>query len=157
MAVRASDAQDGHTYKTDNLTTEIDDNGIITVKMDTQLTADKVTVGTGDKAITVDGNSGNMTTGSSTLGSNGLTHQQWSSVTLSGISGGSKQISDVASGKSRDDESGNPVYETETNAANIGDVKNIAAKTVTVSGDGANTKSKELLIPQTERWTTRSP
>ena len=140
VAVRASDAQDGHTYKTDNLTTEIDDNGIITVKMDTQLTADKVTVGTGDKAITVDGNSGNMTTGSSTLGSNGLTINNGPSVTLSGISGGSKQISDVASGKSRDDESGNPVYETETNAANIGDVKNIAAKTVTVSGDGANTK-----------------
>lgn len=35
VAVRANDAQDGHTYKTDNLTTEIDDNGIITVKMDT--------------------------------------------------------------------------------------------------------------------------
>lgn len=140
VAVRANDAQDGHTYKTDNLTTEIDDNGIITVKMDTQLTADKVTVGTGDKTITVDGNSGNMTTGSSTLGSNGLTINNGPSVTLSGISGGSKQISDVASGKSRDDESGNPVYETETNAANIGDVKNIAAKTVTVSGDGANTK-----------------
>ncbi|MCI7716012.1 MAG: S-layer protein, partial [Mitsuokella jalaludinii] len=48
VAVRANDAQDGHTYKTDNLTTEIDDNGIITVKMDTKLTADKVTVGTGD-------------------------------------------------------------------------------------------------------------
>ncbi len=140
VAVRANDAQDGHTYKTDNLTTEIDDNGIITVKMDTQLTADKVTVGTGDKTITVDGNSGNMTTGSSTLGSNGLTINNGPSVTLSGISGGSKQISDVASGKSGDDDSGSPVYGIETNAANIGDVKNIAAKTVTVSGDGANTK-----------------
>ena len=140
VAVRASDAQDGHTYKTDNLTTEIDDNGIITVKMDTQLTADKVTVGTGDKAITVDGNSGNMTTGSSTLGSNGLTINNGPSVTTSGISGGSKQISDVASGKSGDDDSGSPVYGIETNAANIGDVKKIAAKTVTVSGDNKNTK-----------------
>lgn len=140
VAVRAGDAQLGHTYKTDNLTTKIDDNGIITVKMDTQLTADKVTVGTGDKTITVDGNSGNVTTGASTLGSTGLTITNGPSVTTSGISGGNQKIANVASGKSRDDESGNPVYETETNAANIGDVKNIAAKTVTVSGDGANTK-----------------
>ena len=140
VAVRAGDAQNGHTYKTDNLTTEIDDNGIITVKMDTQLTADKVTVGTGDKTITVDGNSGNVTTGASTLGSTGLTITNGPSVTTSGISGGNQKIANVASGKSRDDESGNPVYETETNAANIGDVKQIAAKTVTVSGDGANTK-----------------
>lgn len=73
VAVRANDAQDGHTYKTDNLTTEIDDNGIITVKMDTKLTADKVTVGTGDNAITLDGSNGNVTTGSSTLGGTGLT------------------------------------------------------------------------------------
>lgn len=139
VAVRAGDAQNGHTYKTDNLTTEIDDNGIITVKMDTQLTADKVTVGTGDKTITVDGNSGNVTTGASTLGSTGLTITNGPSVTTSGISGGSKQISDVASGKSGDDDSGSPVYGIETNAANIGDVKKIAAKTVTVSGDGKNT------------------
>ena len=139
VAVRAGDAQNGHTYKTDNLTTEIDDNGIITVKMDTQLTADKVTVRTGDKTITVDGNSGNVTTGASTLGSTGLTITNGPSVTTSGISGGSKQIFDVASGKSGDDESGNPVYGIETNAANIGDVKKIAAKTVTVSGDGKNT------------------
>ncbi|WP_288310273.1 ESPR-type extended signal peptide-containing protein [uncultured Acidaminococcus sp.] len=139
VAVRASDAQDRHTYKTDNLTTEIDDNGIITVKMDTQLTADKVTVGTGDKTITVDGNSGNVTTGASTLGSTGLTITNGPSVTTSGISGGNQKIANVASGKSRDDESGNPVYETETNAANIGDVKKIAAKTVTVSGDDKNT------------------
>ena len=140
VAVRASDAQDGHTYETDNLTTEIDDNGIITVKMDTQLTADKVTVGTGDKAITVDGNSGNMTTGSSTLGSNGLTINNGPSVTLSGISGGSKQITEVKSGASSTDDSNNPIYGTDTNAANIGDVKKIAAKTVTVSGDKKNTK-----------------
>lgn len=37
------------------------------------------------------------------------------------------------------DDSNNPIYGTDTNAANIGDVKNIAAKTVTVSGDGKNT------------------
>ncbi|WP_303163781.1 S-layer homology domain-containing protein [Mitsuokella multacida] len=140
VAVRASDVKKGHTYKTDNLTTEIDDNGIITVKMDTQLTADKVTVGTGDKAITVDGNSGNVTTGSSTLGGTGLTITNGPSVTTSGISGGSKQITEVKSGASGTDDSNNPIYGTDTNAANIGDVKNIAAKTVTVSGDDKNTK-----------------
>lgn len=140
VAVRANDAQSRHTYKTDNLTTEIDDNGIITVKMDTQLTADKVTVGTGDKAITIDGSDGTLTTGSSTLDGTGLTiNNGGPSVTTSGISGGSKQISDVASGKSGDDDSGSPVYGIETNAANIGDVKKIAAKTVTVSGDDKNT------------------
>ena len=140
VAVRAHDAQKDHTYKTDNLTTEIDDTGIITVKMDTQLTADKVTVGTGNNAIALDGSNGNLTTGSSTLGGTGLTIINGPSVTTSGISGGSKQITEVKSGASRYDDSNNPVYGIDTNAANIGDVKNIAAKTVTVSGDGTNTK-----------------
>ena len=140
VAVRASDAKADHTYKTDNLTTEIDDNGIITVKMDTQLTADKVTVGTGDKAITIDGSDGSLKTGSSTLNGTGLTINNGPSVTTSGISGGSKQITEVKSGASGMDDSNNPIYGTDTNAANIGDVKNIAAKTVTVSGDNKNTK-----------------
>lgn len=139
VAVRANDAQSGHNYKTDNLTTAIDDDGIITVKMDTQITADKVTVGKDGNAITLDGSNGNVTTGSSTLGGTGLTIANGPSVTTGGISGGSKQIIDVASGASSTDESRNPVYDTDTNGANIGDVKNIAAKTVTVSGDGKNT------------------
>lgn len=140
VAVRANDAQKDHTYKTDNLTTEIDDTGIITVKMDTQLTADKVTVGTGDNAITLDGSNGNVTTGSSTLGGTGLTITNGPSVTTSGISGGNQKITEVASGASGTDASRNPIYDTDTNGANIGDVKKIAAKTVTVSGDNKNTK-----------------
>lgn len=139
VAVRANDVQSGHDYKTDNLTTAIDDDGIITVKMDTQLTADKVTVGTGDNAIAIDGSNGSLKTGSSTLNGTGLTITNGPSVTTGGISGGSKQITEVKSGASRYDDSNNPIYETDTNAANIGDVKNIAAKTVTVSGDGTNT------------------
>ena len=139
VAVRANDVQSGHTYKPDNLTTEIDDNGIITVKMDTQLTADKVTVGKDDKAITIDGSNGSLKTDSSTLNGTGLTINNGPSVTTSGISGGSKQITDVASGASGKDTSGNPVYGITTNGANIGDVKNIAAKMVTVSGDNKNT------------------
>ena len=140
VAVRANDAQDGHTYKTDNLTTEIDDNGIITVKMDTQLTADRVTVGKDGNAITLDGSNGNVTTGSSTLGGTGLTITNGPSVTTSGISGGNQKITEVASGASGTDASSNPIYDTDTNGANIGDVKKIAAKTVTVSGDNKNTK-----------------
>ena len=140
VAVRANDAQDGHTYKTDNLTTEIDDNGIITVKMDTQLTADKVTVGKDGNAITLDGSNGNVTTGSSTLSGTGLTIANGPSVTTSGISGGNQKITEVASGASGTDASRNPVYDTDTNGANIGDVKKIAAKTVTASGDNKNTK-----------------
>lgn len=139
VAIHANDAQKDHTYTTDNLTTEIDDNGIITVKMDTQLTADKVTVGKDGNAITLDGSNGNVTTGSSTLGGAGLTIANGPSVTTGGISGGSKQITEVKSGVSSMDDSNNPIYGTDTNAANIGDVKNIAAKTVTVSGDGKNT------------------
>ena len=140
VAIRANDAQKDHTYTTDNLTTEIDDNGIITVKMDTQLTADKVTVGKDGNAITLDGSNGNVTTGSSTLGGAGLTIANGPSVTTGGISGGSKQITEVKSGASSMDDSNNPIYGTDTNAANIGDVKKIAAKTVTVSGDNKNTK-----------------
>ena len=139
VAIRANDAQSGHTYKTDNLTTEIDDNGIITVKMDTQLTADKVTVGKDGNAVTIDGSNGSLTTGSSTLNGTGLTIKNGPSVTTSGINGGSKQITNVASGATRNDAAGKPVYETDKNGANIGDVKNIAAKMVTVSGDGKNT------------------
>ena len=37
IAVRASDAKSGHTYTSDNLTTDVDDNGVITVKMDNQV------------------------------------------------------------------------------------------------------------------------
>ena len=140
VAIRANDAQSGHTYKTDNLTTEIDDNGIITVKMDTQLTADKVTVGKDGNAVTIDGSNGSLTTGSSTLNGTGLTITNGPSVTTGGISGGSKQITDVASGATRNDAAGKPVYETDTNGANIGDVKKIAAKMVTISGDDKNTK-----------------
>ena len=140
VAVRANDAQKDHTYKTDNLTTDIDDNGIITVKMDTQLTADRVTVGKDGNTITLDGSNGNVTTGSSTLGGTGLTIANGPSVTTGGISGGNQKITEVASGASGTDASSNPIYDTDTNGANIGDVKKIAAKTVTVSGDNKNTK-----------------
>lgn len=58
VSIKAHDPQSGHTYKTDNLTTSIDNSGNITIAMDTQLTADKVTVGTGSNALTLDGSKG---------------------------------------------------------------------------------------------------
>lgn len=90
VSIKAHDTQKNHTYKTDNLTTAFDENGNIVVKMDTQLTADKVTVGTGSNALTLDGSNGSLTTGSSTLNGSGLTITNGPSLTTSGISGGSQ-------------------------------------------------------------------
>ena len=145
VSIKAHDAQSGHTYNTDNLTTSIDDSGNITIAMDTQLTADKVTVGTGNNALTLDGSNGTLTTGSSTLNGTGLTIAGGPSLTASGISGGSQRITSVASGASGVDTAGKAVYGTTDNAANIGDVKTIAAQMVTVSKDSTknNTKVKK--------------
>ena len=145
VSIKAHDAQSGHTYNTDNLTTSIDDSGNITIAMDTQLTADKVTVGTGSNALTLDGSNGTLTTGSSTLNGTGLSITGGPSLTTSGISGGSKQITSVASGANGVDNAGKAVYNITDNAANIGDVKTIAAQMVTVSPDStkSNTKVKK--------------
>ena len=145
VSIKAHDAQSGHTYNTDNLTTSIDDSGNITIAMDTQLTADKVTVGTGSNALTLDGSNGTLTTGSSTLNGTGLSITGGPSLTTSGISGGSKKITSVASGANGVDNAGKAVYNITDNAANIGDVKTIAAQMVTVSPDSTknNTKVKK--------------
>lgn len=145
VSIKAHDAQSGHTYKTDNLTTSIDDSGNITIAMDTQLTANKVTVGTGNNALTLDGSNGTLTTGSSTLNGTGLSITGGPSLTASGISGGSQQITNVASGATGIDAAKKPVYDKIDNAANIGDVKTIAAQMVTVSKDSTknNTKVKK--------------
>ena len=142
VSIKAHDAQSGHTYKTDNLTTSIDDIGNITIAMDTQLTADKVTVGTGNNALTLDGSNGTLTTGSSTLNGTGLSITGGPSLTASGISGGSQQITNVASGATGVDADKKPVYDKIDNAANIGDVKTIAAQMVTVSPDSIKKNTK---------------
>ena len=150
VSIKAHDVQAGHTYTTDNLTTSIDDSGNITIAMDTQLTADKVTVGTGSKALTLDGSSGTLTTGSATLNSSGLSLTDGPSITTSGISGGSKQITSVASGASGVDTAGKAVYGTEDNAANIGDVKTIASQMVTVSKDSTKNNTKVTKTTKTD-------
>ena len=79
------------------------------------------------------GNAGSLKTGNTTVNNSGLTINNGPSVTNTGIDAGNKQITNVASG-------GN----TDSNAANIGDVKRItnqlstniqAAKTEVVAGD----------------------
>lgn len=150
VSIKAHDAQSGHTYTTDNLTTSFDDSGNITIAMDTQLTADKVTVGTGSNALTLDGSNGTLTTGSSTLNGSGLSLTGGPSITTSGISGGSKQVTSVASGASGVDTAGKAVYGTEDNAANIGDVKTIASQMVTVSKDSTKNNTKVTKITKTD-------
>ena len=150
VSIKAHDAQSGHTYKTDNLTTSIDDSGNITIAMDTQLTADKITVGTGSNALTLDGSNGTLTTGSSALNGTGLTITDGPSLTTSGISGGSQQITKVASGASGVDTAGKAVYGTTDNAANIGDVKTIAAQMVTVSKDSTKNNTKVTKTTKTD-------
>ncbi|WP_444218964.1 ESPR-type extended signal peptide-containing protein [Dialister succinatiphilus] len=150
VSIKAHDAQSGHNYTTDNLTTSIDDSGNITIAMDTQLTADKVTVGTGSNALTLDGSNGTLTTGSSTLNGSGLSLTDGPSITTSGISGGSKQITSVASGASGVDTAGKAVYGTEDNAANIGDVKTIASQMVTVSKDSTKNNTKVTKTTKTD-------
>ena len=150
VSIKAHDTQKNHTYKTDNLTTAFDENGNIVVKMDTQLTADKVTVGTGSNALTLDGSNGSLTTGSSTLNGSGLTITNGPSLTTSGISGGSQQITSVASGATGVDTANKPVYGTTDNAANIGDVRTIAAQMVTVSKDSAKNNTKVTKTTKTD-------
>ena len=150
VSIKAHDAQSGHNYTTNNLTTSIDDSGNITIAMDTQLTADKVTVGTGSNALTLDGSSGTLTTGSSTLNGSGLSLTDGPSITTSGISGGSQQITSVASGASGMDTAGKAVYGTEDNAANIGDVKTIASQMVTVSKDSTKNNTKVTKTTKTD-------
>ena len=74
------------------------------------------------------GNAGSLKTGNTTVNNNGLTITGGPSITKTGISAGNKPIANVASGGT-----------TDSNAANIGDVKQAAAAAKTVVKQGANT------------------
>ena len=74
------------------------------------------------------GNAGSLKTGNTTVNNNGLTINNGPSITKTGISAGNKPITNVASGGT-----------TDSNAANIGDVKQAAAAAKTVVKQGANT------------------
>ena len=74
------------------------------------------------------GNAGSLKTGNTTVNNNGLTITGGPSITKTGISAGNKPITNVASGGT-----------TDSNAANIGDVKTAAAAAKTAVKQGANT------------------
>ena len=77
IKVQGSDPVSGHDYSTENVTTEVDDAGNITIKLDKALTADTVTVSGKDGrdgriGLTgKDGKDGTVTTVIRTVGKNG--------------------------------------------------------------------------------------
>ena len=74
------------------------------------------------------GTAGSLQTGSTTVNNDGVAITGGPSITKTGISAGNKPITNVASGGT-----------TDSNAANIGDVKQAAAAAKTVVKQGANT------------------
>ena len=74
------------------------------------------------------GTAGSLQTGSTTVNNDGVAITGGPSITKTGISAGNKPITNVASGGT-----------TDSNAANIGDVKKAAAAAKTVVKQGANT------------------
>ena len=120
---------------TSNITTTVKD-GALEVSLNKDLDLGSTgSVTTGNTVINNDG----VKVGDTALTSGGLTITNGPSVTTGGIDGGSKQITNVASGSDGTDAEGNPTYNNLTNGANIGDIKNItdAAKTE-LTNDGLN-------------------
>ena len=112
------------------------DNGLLTVKLNKDINlGDTGSVTTGNTVVNNDG----VKVGDTALATGGLTITNGPSVTTTGIDAGSKQITNVASGSDGTDADNNPTYNTLTNGANIGDIKNItdAAKTE-LTNDGLN-------------------
>ncbi|MBE6079395.1 MAG: hypothetical protein E7204_00850, partial [Veillonella sp.] len=89
------------------------DNGLLTVKL--------------NKDINL-GSTGSVTVGNTVVNNIGMTIGSGDtavSLTNSGLNNGGNQITKVGSGSDGVDAEGNPTYNTDTNGANIGDVKNI--------------------------------
>ena len=120
---------------TSNITTTVKD-GALEVSLNKDLDLGSTgSVTTGNTVINNDG----VKVGDTALTSGGLTITNGPSVTTGGIDGGSKQITNVASGSDGVGADGKPTYNNLTNGANIGDIKNItdAAKTE-LTNDGLN-------------------
>ena len=120
---------------TSNITTTVKDGALeVSLNKDIDL-GSTGSVTTGNTVVNNDG----VKVGDTALTSGGLTITNGPSVTTGGIDGGSKQITNVASGSDGIDDDGKPTYNNLTNGANIGDIKNItdAAKTE-LTNDGLN-------------------
>ncbi|MBE6079396.1 MAG: hypothetical protein E7204_00855 [Veillonella sp.] len=78
------------------------------------------------------GQDGSIAVGNTTINKDGVSTDKivikdsGISIDKGGINAGGTQIKDLASGSDGIDADGNPTYDTDENAANIGDVKNIA-------------------------------
>ena len=122
-----------------NITTTVKD-GALEVSLNKDLDLGSTgSITTGNTVINNDG----VKVGDTALTTGGLTITNGPSVTTDGIDGGSKQITNVASGSDGTDAEGNKTYNTDTNAANIGDIKNITNTTVNnakteLTNDGLN-------------------
>ena len=89
------------------------DNGLLTVKL--------------NKDINL-GSTGSVTVGNTVVTNIGMTIGSGDtavSLTNGGLNNGGNQITKVGSGSDGVDADGNPTYNTDTNGANIGDIKNI--------------------------------
>ena len=86
--------------------------------------ADKVTIGKGGTAVTIDGTNGQVTVGDTTINSDGLTIAGGPSMTKNGIDAGGKQITNIASGlggQKLEEVTGDDL----NNAVNVGDLQTI--------------------------------
>ena len=118
-----------------NITTTVKD-GALEVSLNKDLDLGSTgSITTGNTVVNNDG----VKVGDTALTSGGLTITNGPSVTTGGIDGGSKQITNVASGSDGVGDDGKPTYNNLTNGANIGDIKIItdAAKTE-LTNDGLN-------------------
>lgn len=117
------------------------DDNTLTVKLANNVTVDSVT--TGNTVMNHDG----VTNGKTTLNKDGITIQNTDPnntdpnknivIKDGNISFGGNQVKNMGSGSDGTDEKGNPTYNTLTNGANIGDIKNItdARRTIVKSSD----------------------
>ena len=134
--VVGAEAASGHTYSTENITTEIsqgdDGNSTITVKLDENPSFSSVTVGdttVGNGAATLGSTASlsatGLTVGNTSVTDTGLAISDGPSVTSTGIDAGSKKITSVLTGKA------------DTDAVNVGQLNTATSgiKGITRSGD----------------------
>ncbi|MBQ4018233.1 MAG: hypothetical protein II605_03200, partial [Paludibacteraceae bacterium] len=137
--VVGAEAASGHTYSTDNITTEIsqgdDGNSTITVKLDKNPSFSSVTVGdttVGNGTVTLGSTASlsatGLTVGNTSVTDTGLAISDGPSVTSTGIDAGSKKITRVLAG------------EADTDAANVGQLNTATSgiKGITRSGDATD-------------------
>ena len=98
------------------------------------------------------GEKGSVTTGATVINNDGvtITPSTGNPVTLTGtgLNNGGNKITNVASGSDGVDADGNPTYNTTTNAANIGDLKNVndalVNKGMDFTADSGDTVHRDL-------------